>query len=292
MRPFKSTFLSLRGRRHHLRQWGGSSRSDTPTLVCLHGWGDIGASFQFVVDALPDEWRIIAPDWRGFGLSERNASTYWFPDYLADLDALLEALSPQEPLTLIGHSMGGIVASLYAGIRPARVNNLIMLEGLVLWSAPPERTPERCAHWLDALREENAHFRTYATRSDFANRLQRDNPRLTAERAAFIATHALEHGADGQLTFAADPRHRWPTPTLFPLDGAMACWRQVRAPTLSLIGADSSIMRRLATPAADYPARIACFSNARETIVADCGHNLHHDQPECVAQHIVQMLST
>uniref|UniRef100_UPI002362DFF1 alpha/beta fold hydrolase n=3 Tax=Pseudomonadota TaxID=1224 RepID=UPI002362DFF1 len=79
-----------------------------PPLVLLHGWMDVGASFQFVVDALAGDREVIALDWRGFGLSEASgAGCYWFPDYLADLDALLDAVSPSAPVDLLGHSMGG-----------------------------------------------------------------------------------------------------------------------------------------------------------------------------------------
>ena len=151
-RPYTTRCITLRGRHLHLYAWGAEQPDPAATLFCLHGWGDLGASFQFVVDALPQDWCILAPVWRGFGRSAHNDGPYWFPDYLADLDALLEALSPNRPATLVGHSLGGIVASLYAGIRPERVAHLALLEGLVLWSEAPERAPERCAGWLDAVR--------------------------------------------------------------------------------------------------------------------------------------------
>ncbi|RZL32171.1 MAG: alpha/beta fold hydrolase [Rubrivivax sp.] len=122
-------FLTLRGLRQHVLRWG-RPRADRPLLVLLHGWMDVGASFQFVVDALREEREICALDWRGFGLSETSGSDcYWFPDYLGDLDALLDALSPEAPVDLLGHSMGGNVAMSYAGVRPARVRRLVNLEG-------------------------------------------------------------------------------------------------------------------------------------------------------------------
>ncbi len=284
-RPFATRFLSLREKRLHLYVWGDGLPAEAPTLFCLHGWGDLGASFQFIVDGLPRDWRIVAPDWRGFGRSEHNAGPYWFPDYLADLDALLDALSPDRPVQLVGHRLGGIVASLYAGIRPERVARLALLEGLVLWSEAPERAPERCADWLDAVRAGRARFRTYASEEEFAARLQRDNRRLTPERAVFIARHALTRSADGHCVVSADPRHRWPTPALFPLADAMACWRRVRAPTLSLCGNDAVLPGTGPSriDAASLAARQACFSDLRAQHLEDCGHNLHHDRPDAVA---------
>ena len=182
MKASRSEFLAVRGRRYHLRIWG---EDDAPTLVVLYGWGDVSASFQFVVDELPGNWRIVAPDWRGFGLTQWNDGPYWFPDYLADLDALLEHYSPDEPASIVGHSMGAIVASLYAGIRPERVSRFANLEGFGLWVSAPGETPDRFDTWLKQIRDDNSSFRHYARREDFATRMCRDNPRLTAERAAF-----------------------------------------------------------------------------------------------------------
>ena len=131
MKPFRSEFVALRERRYHVRIWGDDT---SPTIFFLHGWGDVGASFQFVVDAMKGHWRIIAPDWRGFGQSQWNDGPYFFPDYIADLDALLEHYSPQAPAQIAGHSLGGIVAGLYAGIRPERVCRIANMEGFVLWT--------------------------------------------------------------------------------------------------------------------------------------------------------------
>ena len=81
-RPARSEFLAVRGLRHHIRHWGPN---DAPTLFMLHGWMDMSASFQFLVDALVQEWHVIAPDWRGFGQTEWAAEAYWFPEDMADL---------------------------------------------------------------------------------------------------------------------------------------------------------------------------------------------------------------
>jgi pimeloyl-ACP methyl ester carboxylesterase len=135
-RTSESRFISLRGLKYHVRVWGdpGSGPEQPPPLVLLHGWMDVGASFQFVVDALDaiegPRRCVIAPDWRGFGLTQTpGADCYWFPDYLADLDALLDAMAPHGPIDLVGHSMGGNVVMSYAGLRPARIRRLVNLEG-------------------------------------------------------------------------------------------------------------------------------------------------------------------
>jgi len=270
----------LRETRYHIRIWGND---EAPTIFFLHGWGDVGASFQFVVDALKGHWRIIAPDWRGFGLSQWNNDSYWFPDYIADLDALLEHYSPLHPAQIAGHSMGGIVASLYAGIRPERVSRLANLEGFVLWVSAPADSPARFEKWLQQIRANNSIFRSYRCREDFSSRLINDNPRLTSERANFLAEHSLTASGDGYF-FAADPHHRWINPVLYPMDEAKACWRRMTAPTLLISGRDSPIMKSLTEYPDNFEERKACFTHVEDAWIDDCGHNLHHDQPEALAQ--------
>ena len=287
MKTARSDFLAVRGRRYHVRIWGEDA---APTLFFLHGWGDVSASFQFVVDALPGNWRIVAPDWRGFGLTQWNDGPYWFPDYIADLDALLELYSPDQPARIVGHSMGAIVASLYAGIRPERVSRFANLEGFGLWVSAPGETPDRFDTWLRQIRDDNSSFRHYAQREDFAKRMRGDNPRLTAERATFIAEHATQ-ATNGGFVFAGDPRHRWINPVLYPLDEAKACWRRVTAPTLWVAGRDSVIMKPFAANPDDYQARMNCFAKVREVLIDDCGHNLHHDQPQAVAREFDEFFS-
>lgn len=286
MSPFRLDEISVRGRRYQVRVWGAEQG---PTLFFLHGWGDVGASFQFVVDAMPGSWRIVAPDWRGFGGSQWNDDAYWFLDYLADLDALIAHYSPDQPASIAGHSLGGIVASLYAGVRPERVARFANLEGFALWVASADETPGRLGTWLQNIRERGdsgssrPSFRHYARREDFAARLLRDNPRLTAERAAFLAECSLL-AKDAGFVFAGDPHHRWISPVLFPLDDAMACWRQVSAKTMWITGRQSPIMQALEKRPDDYAQRLACFADVRVEHLDDCGHNLHHDQPEALAR--------
>src|SRR3974390_307690 len=174
--------IVLRGLVHHLTRWGSDAGQP---LVFLHGWLDCSDSFQFVVDAFAHDPPIVALDWRGFGRSAWQGGPYWFPDYLADLDALLEELSPEVPATLIGHSMGGNIACLYAGVRPERVARIVNLEGFGLSRTRPEQAAERYRRWLDELRSPPA-FSTYETFERFAAMLARRNPRLPPQRAARI----------------------------------------------------------------------------------------------------------
>lgn len=286
MKPSRSVFLTVRGLRYHLREWG--PETGVP-LFLLHGWMDVSASFQFVADALPQDWRIVAPDWRGFGLSEGQGDAYWFPDYLGDLDAILRHYSPQSPVNLVGHSMGGNVACLYAGIRPARVARLVALDGFGLAASDPSQAPHRYEKWLSELGGP-AGFRTYPDFAALAKRLQGDNPRLTSERAAFLAGHLGQAMPSGGVCMAADPAHRRVNAQLYRREEALACWRRVSAPLLSVEPEDTGLRQRMGVSDADHEAFLACFPGYQRVWVADAGHNLHHDQPEAVAQIIEPFL--
>src|SRR3954465_14543127 len=148
----RSEFVPMRHLRYHVRTWGEPAAGKVP-LVMVHGWMDVGASYQFVVDRFARDHYVIAPDWRGYGRTESPPTdNYWFPDYLADLDFLLDHYSPDAPVNLVGHSMGGNIAMLYAGSRPHRVRRLVNLEGFGMAATHPSQAPGRYAKWMDELK--------------------------------------------------------------------------------------------------------------------------------------------
>lgn len=287
MRASESIFLDVRGLRYHLRRW---PRPQAPQMVLLHGWMDVSASFQFLVDALRGEWEVIAPDWRGYGQTDWGRSDcYWFPDYLADLDFLLKEVSPERPVNLVGHSLGGNVAALYAGIRPARIRRLVNLEGFGLPQTRPEQAPRRYAQWLDELHE-RPQLRPYANFADLAARLRKNNPRLTPERAAFLAGHWGREQADGSVVLRGDPAHKIVNPLLYRYEEVRACWEQVSAPVLWVDAAQSDTLKRMKMDPREQAERRAAFRDLRYATVQDAGHMLHHDQPEEVARLIEEFL--
>jgi pimeloyl-ACP methyl ester carboxylesterase len=104
MKPYQSEFIKVRGLNYHCRTWG---REGAPKVFMLHGFQDVSASWQFTVDALEKDWHVIAPDWRGYGLTDwAGQDTYWFPDFIADLDAILDHFEPELPASIVAHSMG------------------------------------------------------------------------------------------------------------------------------------------------------------------------------------------
>jgi pimeloyl-ACP methyl ester carboxylesterase len=293
LRPSRSDFLDVRRLRYHLRSWG-APRRDRPTLVMLHGWMDVSASFQFVADALGDGWHVVAPDWRGYGLSERaQADCYWFPDYLADLERVLEAVAAERPV-LVGHSMGGNVALLYAGIRPDRVGAVINLEGFGLRETHASQAPARYAKWLDELKD-GASLRDYASADEVAARLRRNNPRLSAARAAFLAPHWAQEQADGRWAVAGDPAHRIVNPVLYRVDEVLACWQQIECPVLWVRAGATDVLHHVAegteAAIAEVERRRGVIRDAESLIIDDAGHMVHHDQPERLARAITDFIA-
>lgn len=291
MRPSRSEFLPVRGLRLHVRHWG---EEGAPKLFMAHGWMDMSASFQFVVDALAGDWHVIAPDWRGFGLSDRSgADTYWYPDYLADLEAILDHYAPHAPVDLLGHSMGGNIVSLYAGVRPQRIARLINLEGFGLPATRPEQAPGRYAKWLDELRTPPA-MRGYADLGEVAARLQKTNPRLSNARAAFLAGHWAAQNADGLWEILGDPAHKMTNPLLYQAEEVLACWRRIAAPVL-WVEAEHTDMWRWMGPKeqarAEIDRRLGMLRNVTPHMMPDAGHMLHHDQPERLARMIEDFLA-
>ena len=287
MRQSESLFFDVRRMRHHVRHWRGDPAR---RVVLLHGWMDVSASFQFLVDEMSPDWDVYALDWRGYGLTDWGQSDcYWFPDYLGDLDGVLDKIQPDAPVNLAGHSLGGNVAMLYAGVRPARVAQLVNLEGFGMSATRPEQAPGRYARWLEELRGP-PRLRDYRDFSALADRLQKNNPRLTRERAEFLARH-WGREMDGSVELRGDPAHKIVNPILYRYEEARAIWQEIAAPVLWVDASESETLKRIGIGSEQYAERRSAIANIRYVTVAEAGHMLHHDQPEALARLIEDFLA-
>jgi pimeloyl-ACP methyl ester carboxylesterase len=287
----ESRYERVHGLRYHVRCWGPP---EAPPVLLLHGWMDASASFQFLVDALatalPGDRRFLAPDWRGFGLSEwAPDGIYTYDDYLADLAALIEALGLKEPVPLIGHSLGGNIACLYAAARPERVRCIVNLEGFGLRARTAIELPEHLRHWLDEL-ERPAPPRAYPGLDALAARVHELSERITPERARFVALHWSRRDEGGEHQLLADPRHRRMNPAFFRLDEARACWSAITAPVLWVEGEESQNGARHHITAAGLARRRASFRQLTLCRLPDCGHMMHWERPQQLARVIEPFL--
>jgi len=258
--------------------WGAPT---APVLVLVHGWADCGASFEAVARELAADHRVLAPDLRGYGDSSWLANGYWFPDYLRDLEAVFESSLVHGPVTLVGHSMGGNVCGLYAGIRPARVASLVLLEGFGLPASRPTDAPRRYAQWLDQQREA-AGFRDFVDEAALLAHLKKLAPRAADAVLAQVARCWARPVDGGGWRLKMDPRHKHYNPVLYRREEAAACWRATQAPVLLVAGAESGFRARFhgLDPLADAANH---YRDVQVETLADAGHMMHWEQPAAVA---------
>jgi pimeloyl-ACP methyl ester carboxylesterase len=232
----------------------------------------------------------VAIDMRGFGRTQWPADGYWFPDYLADLDALLDRLAPDGPIDLVGHSMGGNIAMLYAGVRPRRVRRLVSLEGFGMARTAPEQAPARYAEWLDEVKR-GTEFAIYDNYEQLVRVLARRNPRTPQDRVEFIARSWGQTRSDGKIELRADPKHKRTNPVLYSREQAEACWRAIEAPLLFVLGDQSDLVKRMGEELAESRLRSIHRDLTFETI-AGAGHMMHHERPREVAALIENFLAS
>lgn len=285
-KPRKVKTLDIRGVTCSVSEWGDSTK---PLLVLLHGFADAGACFQFVVDALRKDWFVVAPDWRGFGDSKHRASNYWFPDYLADLDAILAHYSPTDPVRLVGHSMGANIAAIFAGVFPERVSEFVNIEGFGLRDSDPSDSPGRLRHWIESGRQIQP-YTTYQEFFELALRIRKRSPHLSEARALFVARQWAARDEDGVIRLKIDPAHRLRNPILYRRREAEAAWSQVKAPVLFVIGGETDFespeMRWVdgKTPFGNFP-------NLQHATIPAARHMVHFEQPEKLAEVLEEFLT-
>lgn len=269
----------IRGVQYHVYEWGNS---DHPMLVLLHGWGDSGASFQFMVDELERDWFVIAPDWRGFGLSHFRCESYWFPDYVADLDALLTIYQPDAPVNLLGHSMGANVAGIYAGVFPERVSSFVNVEGFGLADGDPGNAPSNYRRWIEQSRQMPS-YTTYKEFDDLAMRIKKRSPLMAPEQARFVARHWAERGDDGLIHLRADPAHKLPNAVQYRRAEAEACWENVTAPVLLVVGEKTDFKAAMKSWLDPDESRHP-FHGAESVEMPGAGHMVHFEAPAALAR--------
>ena len=280
LKPSRSTFLPVRGIEYHVREWGDPA---APKVILLHGVQDVSASWQFTIDAMKQDWHFIAPDWRGYGMSGwSGAQSYWIPDYVADLHMILAHYTPDEPALMFTHSLGGNVTSVYAGLRPERVKKFINVEGYNIPSVRVEDSWKRYDSWLKEI-EKPVSERTYESYEAFARRLRKGNPRMTPERALFLAQHWCKE-VPGGVGLRSDPAYNRGSPLSYRLEENMALWKKITSPTLWIEGGASEWLHQMLDKPGEYEARKACYRSLEIERFEEAGHNIHHEEPERLAE--------
>jgi pimeloyl-ACP methyl ester carboxylesterase len=260
-------------------------------VLLLHGFADCAGSWSLVAPHLARAgFAVAAPDLRGFGQTDRVGAGgyYHFPDYVADVDAIVEHLAP-ERLALVGHSMGGVIATLYTGARPERVQKLALLEGVGGTVTPAELAPDRFARWLDDVRRHDGrrHGAPLAGRSAAVERLTRQHPEVDRAVLEYLVDHLARPADDdpaGPWVWRLDPLHRTTSPLAWAPDVFARFARRAKCPVLAVNGGPTGYRPD------DESERLAGFAELERHELADAGHMMHWTRPERVSKLIVSFL--
>lgn len=253
----------------------------------------MGASFQRCVDYLGAGRDVIALDWRGFGGSRAShlQDGYWFYDYYADLDAIIDHVSPEAPIDLLGHSMGGNIAMMYAGTCPGRIRRLINVEGFGLARTQPSEAPARLAHWLAQLKAPVS-IRTFSNLQEVVDKLMRRSPHMEEGFAVWLAQQWAERKEDGCWHVVADAAHKRVNPILYRCDEALATWESIDAQVLWVEGdqADQTHWKDGRYTRQEFEGRLSKLKSFERMKISDCGHMVHLDQPAILAHAVERFL--
>lgn len=281
--------IDVRGLKIHYLEWGEPGGEP---LMLVHGFLDHARSWEPFVASLhrrsPKPLWIIAPDCRGHGDSGwvGAGGYYHFADYLFDLDCLIHALGASS-LSLMGHSMGGTISFLYAGTFPKRIMKLILAEGIGPLGMAFSDAPKRMEKWISEMKAlEKRRSREYPSLEDAAQQLRRKNPRLQPELALRLAQWGMRQTANGKWVWKFDPLHRTTSPQPFYTGQAVEFFRRIECPVLFIQGKESHQSSR-----PDMQQRLEAIAHHTRIEIPDAGHMIHHDNPEGLAQAVVEFLT-
>jgi pimeloyl-ACP methyl ester carboxylesterase len=279
IQPVESTVVA-NGIGHHVLEW--SAPGALRTVICCHGYLDVGASWHLVAQHLVARGRrVVAFDFRGHGGTEwvKPGGYYHFADYVFDLSDLAMSVAP-DGFDLVGHSMGGTVSSMFAGLRPPGLRKVVLAEGLGPPESPPEHLPDRIAEWIHGVRKVRATTpRPLADLDDAVRRLRSQHAELDADLARWVAERSTRRDEEGRLFFAFDPLHRTRSPLPFRVDQFRALLARIEAPTLYVYGENGF-------KTGDESARLSAIANVSSREIPKVGHMMHWLAPEALAREI------
>ena len=272
--PTSHSYISQRLRLHYV-DWGNEG---APTLILLHGGRDHCRNWDWVAQALREDWHIIAPDLRGHGDSAWSSDgEYSARANVYDLAQLIHQLNVG-PVHIVSHSYGGNISLRYAGIYPDMVKKLVAIEGLgpspkILAERTKVPPDQRMREWIEAKRAAAGRTpRKYASLEDAYKRMKEENSYLSDEQARHLTIHGISQNEDGTYSWKFDNYFRVMTPYDMPQETLEQLWSHITCPTLLLYGEKSWA----SNPEED--GRIRHFRNARVKLYKDAGHWLHHDK--------------
>ena len=283
--PASHVLFSQRLRLHYI-DWGNEA---APAMVLVHGIHDHCRTWDDMIAAFATDYHIVAPDLRGHGDSEWvRGSSYDYLDYVYDLHQLIMQ-AQLAPVTLVGHSMGGAIASIFAGVFPEMVERLVIIEGIGLWQsmqAEQPSLPESVREWVSNTRALSARLpRRYASLEEAYHRMQQANPQLSAQQALHLTVHGSNQNEDGTYSWKYDNYTHNFNANGFSDSEMIELWGRIACPVL-IVNADEGLEHRIG-----QDGTLAHFRDARLEVIAQAGHWTYHDRRDEVVDHVSDFLS-
>ncbi|MCB1645881.1 MAG: alpha/beta hydrolase [Pseudomonadales bacterium] len=283
-RPTSHTYFSQRLKLHYL-DWGNEGK---PHVLLVHGVQDHCHSWDWVAQALWEDYHLVVPDLRGHGDSAWSiGSSYNSLDYVYDLAQLIDQEN-LDPVNIVSHSMGGNIACLLAGIYPEKVASLISLEGvggIPMWYREEGHPQERLRKWIDNLRTMAGRTpRRYDSMADAFQRMQKSNPHLNEDQARHLTIHGSNRNEDGSFTWKFDNYTHTRNPYGISWEDMIMLWEKIDCPTL-MINARQGYPRRTG-----QDGTLKHFRYGEMVEIDQAGHWVHHDQFDQVMAHISDFL--
>jgi len=259
------------------------SNPGAPKVMCLHGWLDNAASFV-PLSAFLGDFDVIALDFAGHGFSSHRPDTsrYYFPENLFDVDAALDVLG-WEKCHLIGHSMGGGLASVIAAALPDRVNRLVSLDAAGIPTLPPGQAGKQLRLSLKSVRKNASNLRPYESVEEAMLARQSNSP-LSDEAARLICERSLEHAGD-YYQWRTDPRLNWRSPWMLTDAQILSILAEIRSPMLAITS--PSLIEFLGEEM--MYKRIDAIPNCTH-IIEKGHHHFHMEEPARIGGYITDFL--
>jgi pimeloyl-ACP methyl ester carboxylesterase len=283
----RSIRVVANGLPQHVLEWAPPSHD--AVVVLVHGFMDAAATFDLIAPQLAGaRLRVLAADMRGFGDGPRvpDGAYYHFPDYFADLAAILDhpeiglATSSERPIYLVGHSMGGTIATLLAGTFPERFTKLALLEGV----GPPDNAfdmaPVRARTWLEQIRAPQKSRPTLSL-ADAEKRLSKNHPGVEASVIQSRVRHLVRDVGGGNVEWKFDPLHKTISPMPFYANAYIAFAKRFTSPVLALSGGTNGFH------VPDEDERLAAFAKLTRITIDGAGHMMHWTRPADVAESLI-----
>jgi pimeloyl-ACP methyl ester carboxylesterase len=254
-------------------------------VLALHGFLDNAASMACLAPAM-SQFQYIAIDLPGHGLSDHRApgAHYNQMDYIQDLHELVMSEEWQD-IVIVGHSMGGILASIYAAVFPERVKGIAMIDACGPLTLPPETSSEQLrASILSRMPKPGRTGSAREVDLDAAVAARCKMSDITAEHAATILRRNITVGENGLSGWRSDPRLRTKSTLRLTESQAQNIMQAIQCPVW--IGGASDSFKKMETA---YAERKSWLKNSRFELFSG-GHHFHMVNPSAVSSAICRFV--